>query len=83
MNLLRNELSYLISQRFSIGHRVYENEYFTLFEKTVRKTSRISGCNSTTRIIQSENKNDQSNSSFLQERPINYFVTVLLGAMEV
>ena len=78
MNLLRNELSYLISQRFSIGHRVYENEYFILFEKTVRKTSRISRS-----IIQSENKNDQSNSSFLQERPINYFVTVLLRVMEV
>ena len=34
-------------------------------------------------IIQSLNKNGQSNSSFLAEQPINYFVTVLLSVMKV
>ena len=36
-----------------------------------------------TRIMQSRNKNDQPNSSFLEERLINYFVTALLRVMEV
>ena len=33
--------------------------------------------------MQSRNKNDQSNSSFLLERPINYFVTVFSRVMEL